>query len=345
MSKTTQYFSKSLLSVAIAASSMSAAAVEIEEVVVTAQKREQSLQDVPLAVNAFSQNFMERAGVEDVRDLVVLSPGFSGATEDSFSDAMAMRGISTNDFGVGGDPSVAVFVDGVWAGRTGGVQSSFYDMAGAEVVKGPQGTLFGRNAIAGAVSIKTQKPVMDEFEGKVKVGIAEYNRFETTGTVNVPLSENWAMRASVYGLTEDGYLENIQGGDDLVSTIAAPHVLLCVTLAIPLMPLLLLSMKTASQNSSIYWDETLGLPKDKVSQDLKGKDAIDEGEIANITANVEIELNESMSLTSITGWKTYNFYYVEDYDARPTLIDNFFLDTDVDYFSQELRLTLKPAIP
>jgi len=343
MSKTTQYFSKSLLSVAIAASSMSAAAVEIEEVVVTAQKREQSLQDVPLAVNAFSQNFMERAGVEDVRDLVVLSPGFSGATEDSFSDAMAMRGISTNDFGVGGDPSVAVFVDGVWAGRTGGVQSSFYDMAGAEVVKGPQGTLFGRNAIAGAVSIKTQKPVMDEFEGKVKVGIAEYNRFETTGTVNVPLSENWAMRASVYGLTEDGYLENIQGGDDFgfhdrsSARVALRYSGDTVDATITA------QYEDREQNSSIYWDETLGLPKDKVSQDLKGKDAIDEGEIANITANVEIELNESMSLTSITGWKTYNFYYVEDYDARPTLIDNFFLDTDVDYFSQELRLNFEAS--
>ncbi|MCV6613591.1 MAG: TonB-dependent receptor, partial [Cellvibrionaceae bacterium] len=87
----------------------------------------------------------------------------------------------------------------------------------------------------------------------------------------------------------------------------------------------------------------LGLPKNKVSQDLKGEDAIDEGEIANINANIEWDLSDSMSLTSITGWKTYNFYYLEDYDARPELIDNFFLDTDIDYFSQELRLNFEAS--
>ena len=83
------------------------------------------------------------------------TPGFSGNTEDSFTDALAIRGISTNDFGIGGDPSVAIFIDGVWAGRTGGVQNAFYDIERAEVVKGPQATLFGRNAIAGAISIIT----------------------------------------------------------------------------------------------------------------------------------------------------------------------------------------------
>jgi len=342
MSKTQHHLSKSLLSLAIAASSMAATAVEIEEVVVTAQKREQSLQDVPLAVSAFGQDFMERAGVEDVRDLVALSPGFSGATEDSFSDAMAMRGISTNDFGIGGDPSVAVFVDGVWAGRTGGVQSSFFDMAGAEVVKGPQGTLFGRNAIAGAVSIKTQKPT-DEFEGNVKLGIAEYNRREVTGTINIPLSESWSMRASIYDLSEDGYLENIQGGDDFgfhersAGRVALRYQGESIDATITA------QYEDREQNSSIYWDEALGLPRDKVSQDLKGKDAIDEGEIANITANIEFDLNDSMSLTSVTGWKTYNFNYVEDYDARPELIDNFFLDLNVDYFSQELRLNFEAS--
>lgn len=347
MSKSLQTLSKTiipktLLSLAIAAIALPAAAAEIEEVVVTAQKREQSLQDVPLAVSAFSKDFMEKAGMEDVRDLVAMSPGFSGATEDSFADAMAMRGISTNDFGIGGDPSVAIFVDGVWSGRTGGVQTSFFDMAGAEVVKGPQGTLFGRNAIAGAVSIKTQKPV-EEFEGSIKVGLGKYDRREITATINQPLSENLYLRASISDLDEDGYIANNQGGDNFgfhdrtAARIALRYVGDSFDATITA------QYEDREQNSSIYWDETLGLSKNRVSQDLKGEDAVDEGEIANITANIEFDINDSMSLTSITGWKSYNFYYLEDYDARPELVDNYFLDLDVEYFSQELRLNFEAS--
>ncbi len=132
--------------------------VGLDEVIVTAQKRQQSLQDVPLSVSAFSGEFLKETRMSDIRGLVDFTPGFSGKTEDGFTDALAMRGIATNDFGIGGDPSVAMFIDGVWAGRTGGVVTSFYDIERAEVVKGPQGTLFGRNSIAGAVSIITNKP-------------------------------------------------------------------------------------------------------------------------------------------------------------------------------------------
>ena len=132
--------------------------VGLEEVVITAQKRQQSLQDVPLSVSAFSGDMLKEGRMADIRGIVDFTPGFSGNTEDGFTDALSMRGIATNDFGIGGDPSVAMFVDGIWSGRTGGVMTSMYDIERAEVVKGPQGTLFGRNSIAGAVSVITNKP-------------------------------------------------------------------------------------------------------------------------------------------------------------------------------------------
>ena len=125
---------------------------------ITAQKRQQSLQDVPLSVSAFTGEMLKEGRMADIRGIVDFTPGFSGKTEDGFTDALAMRGIATNDFGIGGDPSVAMFVDGIWSGRTGGVMTSMYDVERAEVVKGPQGTLFGRNSIAGAVSVITNKP-------------------------------------------------------------------------------------------------------------------------------------------------------------------------------------------
>lgn len=106
----------------------SALAGEIEVIEVKVQKRSQSVQDVPVAVSAFNGDMMAQLGIEDVRGLVDLTPGFNGKTEDSFIDALSIRGIGTNDFGIGGDPSVAIFTDGLWAGRNGGVQMSFYDM-------------------------------------------------------------------------------------------------------------------------------------------------------------------------------------------------------------------------
>ena len=87
--------------------------VGLGEVIVTAQKRQQSLQDVPLSVSAFSGELLKEARMSDIRGLVDFTPGFSGKTEDGFTDALAMRGIATNDFGIGGDPSVAMFIDGI----------------------------------------------------------------------------------------------------------------------------------------------------------------------------------------------------------------------------------------
>ena len=107
----------------------------VEEMVVTAQKREQSLQDVPVAVSAYDSKFLSDINAKDLRDLVEVTPGFAGRTEDRFIDALSVRGISTNDYGIGGDPSVAVFVDGFYEGRNGGVITSMMDVERAEVVK------------------------------------------------------------------------------------------------------------------------------------------------------------------------------------------------------------------
>ncbi len=107
-----------------------------------------------------------------------------------------------------------MFVDGIWAGRTGGVMTSMYDVERVEVVKGPQGTLFGRNSIAGAVSILTNKP-QSQFGASAELTLADHDEVEATGTINMPLGETWALRASGYMLTNDGFLENLQGGDDL----------------------------------------------------------------------------------------------------------------------------------
>ena len=114
-------------------------AQEIEEVVVAAQKRAQNLQDVPLAVSAYSESFMDEANIDTFKDIISFTPGLSGNSQDSFVDSITVRGINTNDFGVGIDPAIGVYVDGVYQGRTGGALGTLFDVRSMEVVKGASG--------------------------------------------------------------------------------------------------------------------------------------------------------------------------------------------------------------
>ncbi len=306
------------------------------EIIVTAQKRQQSLQDVPLSVSAFSGEMLKETRMGDIRGLVDFTPGFSGKTEDGFTDALAMRGIATNDFGIGGDPSVAMFIDGVWAGRTGGVVTSFYDIERAEVVKGPQGTLFGRNSIAGAVSIITNKP-SGEFEGSAELTLAEYDHFEGTATLNLPLSEQWALRGSFYALSNDGFLDNTEGGDDLGFHEIGSGRLALGYAGDTVDAVLTAGYEDREQDPSVYWVPADGLPEDLVSTDL-GDDSFDESEVFELRANIEWSLANDYTFTSITGYKTFDFDYLEDYDGGPTQVNNYRQKNDVDYISQEFRI-------
>ena len=326
-----------------------AASAQIDEIVVTVQKREQSLQDVPVAVSAFDENFMNKMGVQDFRDLVDLTPGFNGNTQDGFIDALAIRGISTNDFGIGGDPSVAIFVNGVYEGRNGGAQTTFLDVARAEVVRGPQNTLFGRNAIAGAVSVVTNQPG-EELGGKVTAGIAEFGHYQIESTVNVPITDNLFFRGTAHYTTEDGYLDNRAGGDDLGAYRSTAFQGALRWATEDLDATFTAFYEERDGLPSVYWTEFpldpvsgrlsasgVRLDEDEVWSDL-GDEGRDEAEILRLTLDVTWELGGGYSLNSLTGYKQYDYFYLEDYDASNERIDNYSQDQSVWYVSQDFRL-------
>ena len=140
-------------------------AQELEEIVVTATKRAESVMDVPLAITAMSGDFMREVNLNDVKDLIQFTPGISGNTKDSFLDFISVRGIRTIDYGNGGDPSVSIFKNGLYQGRTGSAVVSLYDLERAEILRGPQGFMFGRNSVSGAMNIITAKPDLQESGG------------------------------------------------------------------------------------------------------------------------------------------------------------------------------------
>jgi iron complex outermembrane receptor protein len=321
----------------------------IEEVVVSVQKRDQALADVPVSVSAFDPGLMDRLNVRDLNDLVALTPGFAGATDDSFSDALALRGISTNDFGLGGDPSVAIFVDGMYEGRNGGSITTFLDTARAEVVRGPQNTLFGRNAIAGAISVTTNRPE-NELGGSLSLILEEYDHYEGEGTINVPLTDQLYFRGTAYFLDEDGYLDNLSTSEDAgeFRTKAFQAALRYAGEAAD--ATLTLFYEDRVGDPSVYWStaplgDDLGLdpdgtplPRDKVASDTVANGfGRDDPEVFRATLNVTAPLGD-YSLASITGFKTYDFFYREDYDATGRFVNDYEQDQSVDYLSQEFRI-------
>lgn len=188
-------------------------AAALEEIVVTAQKREQSIQDVPIAVTAFTADSLQTKGISDVSKLSNYTPNvsFDAGTPFSGSDVVLsayIRGIGQNDFAFNQDPGVGVYVDGVYLARSVGSNTSMLDVERVEVLKGPQGTLFGRNTIGGAVSIVTRDPG-DEFMAKGEVTGGSYNRLDFRGTMDLPIMDNLLSTLSVSYKTRDGFVDRV----------------------------------------------------------------------------------------------------------------------------------------
>ncbi len=182
--------------------------IALQEVTVTATKRSTSLQSTPLAITALNANDIEKAHVQTVADIVHLVPSFQATTEgDHGVITMTLRGIGNDSAKTEyADPEVALFVDGIYAPRAEGAASLLFDMEGIEVLRGPQGTLWGRNSTVGAVNMKTAKADTSGNFGNVETGLGSYNRFGARGAFNLAVSDTFALRAAFAHEQHDGYV-------------------------------------------------------------------------------------------------------------------------------------------
>ena len=195
-------------------STISLAQVALEEMVVTSQKREQNLLDVPSALQAFSGDMLEDAGVRDTNDLTRLVPDMMMSGEDVGRANIWLRGIGSTAFDVGSESSNALFVDEVFMSRAQSVMTGLVDIERVEVLKGPQGTLYGRNALGGAISIYYKKPT-NEFEQKLKAGIGDSGYESLSYMVSGELGDNLYGRMILgYQDVEGAHQETIRGDDD-----------------------------------------------------------------------------------------------------------------------------------
>jgi iron complex outermembrane recepter protein len=189
-----------------------------DEIVVTATGRSAAIQDVPLAVTAIGGEQLQNSGVQDLRDVTQVAPSFSMGTGQSNSSGTIarIRGIGTGSDNPGFEAAVGIFIDGVYRARAGAALADLPDLQRVEVLRGPQGTLFGRNTSAGAISVITQGP---EFTpGMYIEGLLGADDLGETGMragVNVPLSDSFAIRIDGSVRARDGYITDVVSGDDI----------------------------------------------------------------------------------------------------------------------------------
>jgi len=191
-----------------AAPAASGASTTLQQVVVTATKRKTPLQKTPVAVTAISASTLEDAHMSTILDIVHLVPGLAATSQgDHGVTTMTLRGIGNDTAKTEyADPEVALFVNGVYTARPEGAASLMFDMEGVEVLRGPQGTLWGRNSTVGAVNFQTARATLGRTFGNVEAGIGDFGRLGVRGHFNVPLSPELAIRFAYAHEQHDGYV-------------------------------------------------------------------------------------------------------------------------------------------
>lgn len=191
-------------------------APEIEEVVVTAQKREQKLKDVPISIAAFTGQTIEQQNFTDFERLSTRTPGFFVQQQTDSSASFVMRGIEAGNAGAVSEPSISFFLNDVDTSRSRGMLKELFDIERVEVAKGPQGTLYGRGSQIGAVAVYTRKPDLSAMSGSVEGQAGSYSLYSVTGVLNAPIvQDELGLRVAVRRRQRDGYVHNLGGGEKL----------------------------------------------------------------------------------------------------------------------------------
>ncbi len=188
----------------------------IEEVIVSAEKRNESLQDVSLSVTALTEEELETKNITDFVGLSAIAPGVTVAKNEGYKTIISIRGVGdeTNQNAIAA-PSVALHMDGIFIASKFSLRTDFIDLERIEVLRGPQGTLFGQNSTGGTINVISQKPSFDETKGKTDLALGNYGLIKCRGAVNVPLSDKVATRMSIVSTDRNGFSKNILNGQDL----------------------------------------------------------------------------------------------------------------------------------
>lgn len=321
-------------------------AFKANEVTVTAQLREQALQDVPMSVGVITEKFIARANeIDDPGDLVGYIPGLSGKNYSSGGAWYSIRGISTNAFGIGSETSVGIFQDGVYNGRATVAATGFFDVERVEVLKGPQGTLFGRNASGGVISIHSKKPGLNK-EIFLSSQVGNWGQLGGNWVLNYPLSNSLSVRYSGRHEKRNGVREvsNFNGHQAGAKDVLANRLSFLWRPSDKFNAWLKLENQNiegggyAVKSTVTDFGTTSGIFDRAYEVDVKPGDGNNFS-----AANLKLTwiLNDNLSLNSITGYSKNDQHFFYDLDGTITNIASFNNPNDFTNFLEELRLNGK----
>ena len=334
----------------------------LEELVVTAQKREQNLQDVPVGVSLLSGKALAEAQLRNAGELATLLPTLNvQASSGPGTSSFNIRGIGTQAFSPGVDPSVSTMLDGVVMGRSGMAFLDLVDIERVEVLRGPQGTLYGKNASGGVVHIITRDP-SPEFSGTAAANAIEDGEYRLDGSVSGPITETLGYRLTGFGVDDDGWAKNVynddkinstrnysvrgklqwQARDDLDFMLAGDYSWNnCDCTALSVRDIL------DGPDQQALLQEQLPVVPSKHNQDVNNDQRTfnrTRSSGTSLTANRDLD---EYALTSITAWRDWRTESIVDFDDSPAnpLSLSFPAppETEQNQFSQELRLASVPA--
>ena len=331
-------------------------AAVIEEVVVTAQKREQNVQDVGIAISAVTGEQMRQLGYTNAQQVTALAPGVHTVQPNGEANyAIAMRGVAANDFTTNVESPVAIYLDEVYISQMSGSGFMLFDMERVELLRGPQGTLYGRNATGGLAHFVTVKPSR-EVDGYGQLTVGSYDQVKFEGAVGGGLGEAISARISVATHDNNGYVKNrfldkrLNNANEWAGRI---QVLFEPTDSFDV----LLNYRRSEQDIDTGFFEHVTanvegmLTPNEVNEvlgyidndgDVYEGDYDRDGHNDLVTEGFSATTNwdfDNFTLTSITDYSTVKRDYIEDSDASPVPLFNFYLTTDAEQFSQEVRVS------
>ena len=360
----------------VALLSTSVYAQGLEEIIVTAQKREQSITDVSISMNAFTSEDMRIFRVEDPTDIAQLVSNMDiKGTLGGVNPAITLRGVGLNDFNANNNPSVGVYVDEVFLASPAMLTARMFDVERVEVLKGPQGTLYGRNATGGAVNIVNRKP-SQESDGYVTLGVGDYDQAQIEGAIGGGFSDTVSGRVSAsYNNQGESFHTNLMTGSDFggLDTTAVRGQLLIEPsdsfsahisahyaktegsnapfaifgLLDPTQPFTYIRCGPAlefqfdnSQCGDVYGIQELD-DNDPYTHTYNPDDAatyIVDTDVTGLAARLEWDL-ENMTVTSITGAESQDRVFGDNVNSHPLNLSQITHTEEIGQFSQELRLS------
>jgi iron complex outermembrane receptor protein len=335
-----------------------AAPADDQEIVVTAQLREQRLIDVPMAITAYNGEFLDRLGLNEFEDLSRFVPGFEVQNQSPNNPGFVIRGITSDSGTAFNEPRISVYQDGVSISKARGSYVELFDVQRVEIVRGPQSTLYGRGALIGAVNIIQNRADTSGFHAFVRAGFGDFNDWEVESMFNVPFSDNAAFRIAGRYRTRDGFIENLLGGDDFNSVETGAirgtfHFTPTERLTVDLFANYQEDHPHGTSFKSMSFSPTdpttglvLGTRDPWTGATLAPGTGFEGGRqlgldrnVWGLTGLVRAELNDNFAINSITAYREFHSLEVFDADGISLPALTAAEDADGRQLSQELRLT------